>query len=126
MLDRLALVLLAYLSHEFGHVLACLILLVPFIGIEIRMAGICLNRARVHDFRDYLVSSAGMLMNAWCCFYALLHHDPYFAAANAFMFLFAGWGDVWNMWKMLSTKSPAHDDRIESAMLSRYAKKDFD
>lgn len=79
------LLVLAYLVHEMGHVLAMLALGVPFVGVELRWRGLCINRTLVGGWRDVVVTGAGVAMNAAVCLYALLHADPFFAACNLAM-----------------------------------------
>lgn len=84
-LDYLAGGFLAYLSHEMGHVLAALALGVPIVGVRWRKLGLSVQRKKVGDWRDRMVTGAGMGMNAGLCWYALTHGDPWFSFCNLFM-----------------------------------------
>jgi hypothetical protein len=91
-LDMLAGGVLAYWSHEMGHVLMAIALGVPIVGVRWRKLGLAIQRKRVGGWRDRAVTSAGMLANLWLGFFALTHGDPWGGFANWFM---VGATQVW-------------------------------
>jgi hypothetical protein len=84
-LDMLAGGVLAYWSHEMGHVLMAIALGVPIVGVRWRKLGLAIQRKRVGGWRDRAVTGAGMLANLWLAWFAIRHGDPWGSFCNLFM-----------------------------------------